>query len=345
MNHHSLPPGSEIVGTGSGLLGNPVPGCAHLRVSYRIAVVHGQGEAVHSYFEESVPIGAVSSPEPRFETVAEDVFRRYVGRWKPQTLAVNRSYLRTRILPWFAGRLVPDITRADVERWFASLHATPAAANRSLPILSVIFREAEIHGYRPDDSNPCTGVRRYPVRSRERFLSVPEARRLGTVLDAFEETAPAPVAAIRLLLLTGCRQGEIRTLQWRDFREGHLFLRDSKTGPRTVWLSSAARSVLNRICRANRWVFPASTGNGPMTTETLHKCWRAVRTTASLPGLRLHDLRHSYASFAVRRGETIPVIGRLLGHRDPATTLRYTHVADAMVRDAVEAVGAALEIR
>ena len=283
-----------------------------------------------------------SDARTTFETVAEEVFRRYGRTWKPRTITVNRAYLRNQIMPFFRGRPIADITRREVQRWFAALHATPAAANRSLPILSLILRQAEIYGYRPEDSNPCAGLRRYRRRSRERFLTVGETRRLGAALAAQESVTPLPTAVIRLLLLTGCRQSEIRTLQWRDYREGHLFLRDSKTGPRTVWLSSAARWILDRLSPTDRWLFPASKGIGPMRTETLYGCWRTVRAAANLPDVRLHDLRHSYASFALQRGESVSTIGRLLGHRDPTTTLKYTHFADALAREAVETVGAAL---
>ena len=275
-----------------------------------------------------------------FETVAEEVFRRYGRTWKPRTAKVNRSYLRNQILPWFRGRPVDRITRSEVQRWFATLHATPAAANRSLPILSVILRQAEVYGYRSDDGNPCVGLRRYRVRGRERFLGSDDIRRIGAALAAHDATAPQAVSIVRLLLLTGCRQSEIRTLTWPEYREGHLFLRDSKTGPRTVWLSSSARAILDRLPRTAERIFPMPTGDRPVTTETLYRCWRTVRVAAGLPQVRLHDLRHSYASFALRRGETVLTIGRLLGHRDPATTLKYTHVADPMVRSAVEAVGA-----
>ena len=295
---------------------------------------------MNSVRSEFPPICDEKTP---FETVAEEVFRRYGRTWKPRTVTVNRAYLRNQIMPWFRGRPIAEITRREVQRWFAALHATPAAANRSLPILSSILRQAEIYGHRSEDSNPCVGLRRYRRRSRERFLTVGETRRLGTALAAQEAVTPLPAAVIRLLLLTGCRQSEVRTLQWQDYREGHLFLRDSKTGPRTVWLSSPARSVLDRLLRTDRWLFPASKGAGPMRTETLYSCWRIVRTVAGLPDVRLHDLRHSYASFALRQGETVLTIGRLLGHSDPATTLKYTHFADAMVHEAVEAVGAALE--
>lgn len=283
------------------------------------------------------------SKNRRFEEVAEEVFRRYGRNWKPRTVTVNQSYLRNQILPWFGQCSIAEISCAAVQSWFAGLHATPAAADRSLPILSVIMRQAEIYGYRMENSNPCTGVRRYRPRARERFLTTDETRRLGAALAAREVDSPVLAAAVRLLLLTGCRQGEVRGLHWQDYRLGHLFLRDSKSGPRTVWLSSHARAVLDGLPRTERWVVPAANGIGPLSSGMLDRFWRILREEAGLSDVRLHDLRHSYASFALRSGETVPTIGRLLGHRDPTTTLKYTHFADAMARDAVEAVGAALE--
>ena len=278
-----------------------------------------------------------------FKDVAEEVFSRYGRNWKPQTVKVNRAYLRNQIMPWFRDRPIADITQSEVRDWFAGLNKTPAAADRSLPVLSVILRQAEIYGYRRNNSNPCIGLRRYRRRGRERFLSVDEIRRLGAALIEQEAVGQLPAAAVRLLLLTGCRQSEIRTLLWQDYRKGHLFLRDSKTGPRTVWLSSSARFVLDKLPRSDRWVFPSAKGGRPMSTDALYGSWKKLREAAAMPGLRLHDLRHSYATFALRQGETVPTIGRLLGHRDPTTTLKYIHLADTMARDAVEAVGAALE--
>ena len=166
-----------------------------------------------------------------FETVAEEVFSRYGRRWKPRTLEVNRRYLHNQILPFFAGRPVAEIDREEVQRWFRSLHATPAAANRSAPVLSVIMQQAEAWGYRPDGGNPCEGIRRYLQKRSERFLSPEEYRRLGMALERHEGEYPFHTAALRLLLLTGCRKSEIVTLEWRFYRDGHLFLRDSKTGP------------------------------------------------------------------------------------------------------------------
>ncbi len=284
----------------------------------------------------------VSGADTLFETFAAEVFERYARRWKPGTLQVNRNYLRNQILPRFAGRPVSGIGGKDVRNWFASLHATPVAADRSMPILSVIMREAETAGLRPEGTNPCRGIRRYRRKGRERFLSDEEIGRLSVVLAARERRSPQQVAVVRLLLLTGCRTGEILTLRRSDYREGHLFLRDSKTGPRTVWLSQPARDILDAMERRGRWVFPASSGAGPAGKAPLQGFWRRVRKEADLSDVRLHDLRHTYASHALRRGETVLAIGRLLGHADPQTTLKYTHFADAAAMDAAEALGTVL---
>ena len=280
--------------------------------------------------------------ETLFETVATTVFERHERLWKAGTLKVNRGYLRSQILPHFAGRPIAEIDRQEVRHWFARLRATPVAADRSMPVLSVIMREAEAMGLRPEGSNPCRGIRRYRRKGRERFLSDEDIRRLSARLGAHETHWPQQAALVRLLLLTGCRKGELLTLQWADYREGHLFLRDSKTGPRTVWLSQPARTVLDALARRNRWVFPAEKGDRPRSADWLAHFWNTVRTEAEVDDLRLHDLRHAYASLALRRGETILAIGRLLGHRNAATTLKYVHSTDALMQEAAETVGAVL---
>ena len=276
-----------------------------------------------------------------FEAVADEVFSYYRRHWKPRTLAVNLNYYENNILPWFKGRPVADITRREVLEWFESLHAKPASANRSLPVLSVILRQAEVYGYRQEDSNPCKDIKRYRRRARERFLSPDEVRRVVEVLNRYDDTRPSQAAVIRLLLLTGCRKGELLTLKWRDCREGKLFLRDSKNGPRTVWLSSAAREVLDRLPRKSAWVFPSRWGNLDHLSD-ITGFWRDVRTEADLRDVRPHDLRHTYASIALAHGETVLTIGRLLGHDHPGTTLKYTNFADAAAREAVDAVSPVL---
>ena len=281
--------------------------------------------------------------ETLFETVAESAFRSHDRVWKPRTLEVNRSYLKNQILPHFAGRQIADIDNGEVRRWFALLRATPVAADRSMPVLSVIMREAEETGLRPEGSNPCRGIRRYRRKGRERFLSDDEIRRLSAALAAREERFPQQVAIVRLLMLTGCRKSEILSLRWSDYREGHLFLRDSKTGPRTVWLSRPARAVLDALERNGRQMFPASGGARRRSNAWLDGFWNTVRGEAGLGDVRMHDLRHAYASIALGHGETVLAIGRLLGHADPETTLKYVHPADAMIMEAAETVGTVLE--
>ena len=294
------------------------------------AIKNGNGDAV------------MVSPDIAFEAVADEVFRRYARNWKPSTLKVNRNYYGNHILPWFEGRPIASITGADVRRWFASLHNTPVSADRSAPILSVIMRQAEVYGYRPEGTNPCAGIKRYRRQGRQRFLSTAEICRLGAVLVCHEAGHPKATAIIRLLLLTGCRKGEIVTLKWRFYREGSLFLPDSKTGPRTVWLSSAARAILDGIPRESSWVFPSTRTNRAMTAVAVDQLWYRVRAEAGLHEVRIHDLRHSYASIAMAQGETVLTIGRLLGHRDPETTLQYMHLSDAMVREATDTIGIVL---
>lgn len=290
--------------------------------------------------------GEAESPDPGetpFEAVAEEVFARYGRRWKPRTLAVNRIYLRRQIMPFFAGRPIGSITREEVQTWFRSLHATPAAANRAAPILSVIMQQAEAWGYRPEAGNPCKGIRRYRPGRSERFLSPEEYRRLARVLDDREADHPLRVAALRLLLLTGCRKSEILTLEWRFYREGNLHLADSKTGPRTVWLCASARRVLDGLPRSGRWVFPVRGRCAPR--EWLYRFWSRVSGEAGLGDVRIHDFRHSYASMALLSGESIRAVGRLLGHERASTTLKYAHLSDASVRESVDALGPVLSGR
>ena len=286
---------------------------------------------------------SVPPEEMLFEVVAEAVFERYAHIWKAGTLNVNRCYLRNQLLPYFRGRGIADIDGRDVRNWFASLRTTPVAADRSKPVLSVILREAETMGFRPEGSNPCRGIHRYRRKGRERFLSDDEIRHLSAKLTPHAAQNPQQVAILRLLLLTGCRRSEILTLRWSDYREGHLFLRDSKTGPRTVWLSQPARNILDLLERKSGWIFPAPRTDGPRNKVWLDKFWHQVRAEACLSDVRLHDLRHTHASFALRQGETVPAIARLLGHRNPQTTLKYTHSADAMVHEAAEIIGAILD--
>ena len=263
----------------------------------------GEARSLAGTMLAAIRRGEAAPPRPEealFEAVAETVFQQHERLWKPRTLAVNRGYLKNQITPHFAGRHIAAIDGREVRNWFASLAATPVAADRSVPILSVIMREAERMGLRPEGSNPCRGIRRYRRQGRERFLSDDEIRRLSVVLSERAERRPSQVSAVCLLLLTGCRKSEILTLRWSDYREGRLFLRDSKTGPRTIWLSQPARTILDRLPRAGRWMFPAPRAGGPQGADWLDRFWRDVRAEARIEDVRIHDLRHTHASIALR---------------------------------------------
>ena len=209
-----------------------------------------------------------------------------------------------------------------------------------MPVLSIIMKAAEADGLRPEGSNPCKGIKRYRRQNRERFLSATELAHLGAALRRAEPSSA--VTILWLLALTGCRSSEIRTLRWTDYRDGHLFLRDSKTGPHLVWLSNPARKLLDDLPRTSSWIFPALRTSGPFTRTMLSSVWKQIRDDAGLRDVRMHDLRHCYASLAIASGETVLTVGKLLGHNKPETTLKYAHHAEADVEQAAVAMDAVL---
>ncbi len=267
---------------------------------------------------------------PLFRYFADEFMRRQGPRWKPATRESNRSALQNHILPFFGGMRVADIARADVQRWFDSMSGAPASANRALPVLSVMMTRAEIWDLRPQGSNPCRNMRRYRTRPRERFLSLDELKRLGFVLDHTEDRQAA--AAIRLLLFTGARSSEITRLRWDWIRDTRAVLPDSKTGPKTIQLPPPARAVLHSLPRKSRFVFPNARGTAPMTD--FGRRWRKLRALAGLGDVRIHDCRHSFASRALPVGESLSMIGKLLGHTQVQTTARYAHLARHSIRNA-----------
>ncbi len=267
---------------------------------------------------------------PLFADFADEFMRRQGRRWKPSTRESNRSLVNYLLIPVFGAMRVSEIGRADVRRWFDSLGDMPGNANRTLPVLSVMMRQAELWDLRPQGSNPCRNMRRYKTPQRERFLSLDELKRLGFVLDHAEDELAA--AAIRLLLFTGARSSEITGLRWEWIRGARALLPDSKTGPKTIQLPPPARAVLNGLPREGPFVFPSRKGNGPMKDLGLR--WQKLRRLAGLDDVRIHDCRHTFASHAVMSGLDLYTVGRLLGHADTGSTERYAHLADDHVRDA-----------
>jgi len=267
---------------------------------------------------------------PQFADFVTEFMRRQGRRWKLSTRNSNRHLIDRHLVPFFGTMPVAEIARADVQRWFDSMSATPGTANRALPVLSVMMRQAELWDFRPQGSNPCRNMRRYKTAPRERFLSLDELKRLGFVLDHAEDKQAT--AAIRLLLFTGARSSEITRLRWDWIRGTRAVLPDSKTGPKAIQLPPPARAVLNALPQKGRFVFPNRRGNGPMTDLGLR--WQKLRDLAGLDGVRIHDCRHTFASHAVMSGLDLYTVGRLLGHADVASTERYAHLADEHVRAA-----------
>ena len=231
---------------------------------------------------------------------------------------------------------ISEVERKDIAKLHFDMRDKPYQANRTLGVLSKMFSLAEVWGLRPDGSNPCRHVKRYKENKRERFLSPEETERLCEVLAEAEDEMPSAVAAFRLLLLTGCRLSEVQFLRWEYVKDDCIELPDAKTGSWVVPLGPEACAVLAALPREedNPWVI---TGGLPGSHITdLQKPWRRIRARAGLEDVRIHDLRHRYASRALALGESLTMIGKLLGHTQVQTTARYAHLA----RDSIQTAAA-----
>lgn len=282
---------------------------------------------------------------PSLSEFAERYMKQHAEvKKRPLSVAADERNLRNHILPKFGRKKLIDINRQDIIRFHHSLKDKPGAANRCVALLSKMFNLAEKWGLRPDGSNPCRHVEKYKERRMERFLSNDELARLGEVLAEVECTGtelPSAIAAIRLLLFTGCRRSEVLTLKWEhvDFERHCLRLPESKTGAKTVYLSPPALEVLTGMERqeGNPYVIRGAKPGSHLVNLT--KPWHRIRAKAGLDDVRIHDLRHSFASVAVAGGLSLPLIGALLGHTQPQTTARYAHLAADPLRQATELVG------
>ncbi len=287
---------------------------------------------------------------------------------KPRSVAEDERNIRNHVRPLLGQRKVAEVTRADVDRAIAKvksghtgrdakigrhggsiLRGGPVGANRVLALLSVMFRLAERWELRPDYSNPCRHAHKYPERSRERFLTEAELGRLGDALAAAEAdgsvSAPA-IAGIRLLALTGCRVSEILSLRWEhvDLDRGVLRLPDSKTGSKVVHLAPPALAVLSALpCEPETHAYVIRGARAEQPLSALRGPWGRLRARAKLDGVRLHDLRHTAASVAVAAGLSLPIIGKMLGHTQAATTERYAHLAADPVRAAAATVAGTID--
>ncbi len=288
------------------------------------------------------PVPAPPEPEITVAGLAERYLRAHVAvHCKASTTRLYRGVLDNHILPELGGMALSAVGRGHLAALHYRLRDTPRMANEAVKVLSKMFSLAEAWNLAPPGKNPCRSVRKYRDKRRERFLTEEEYRRLGRVLAAAEADGsvwPPAIVAIRILILTGCRRDEIVTLRWEDVDRtaGELRLKDAKTGTRMVPMTPTLEGMLAGIPRVagNPWVIA---GRAPGTRLSyLNRQWYRLRARAGLEDVRIHDLRHSYASRALALGESLTMIGRLLGHAKVKTTARYAH----LVRDTEKASAA-----
>lgn len=263
---------------------------------------------------------------------------------KEKTQEDYRRNIKRRILPNLGHMLAHEVTRQDVMRLHHAMRATPIAANRTIAALSKFFNWCEKYGYREEEKNPCRWVDKYKETPKQRFLSPEEIEHLSNTLDqAMRDKVVSDYAiyAVRLLMLTGARLGEIINLKWDyvNWSRGTLDLPDSKTGAKLIYLNGPAKDILSEIVRQpdNPYVCCGAVSGQPIVN--IQKSWRRLRGLAGLDDVRLHDLRHTFASVAVSNGMSLPIIGALLGHSQPRTTARYAHLAVDPLLEAAEQVG------
>ena len=283
-----------------------------------------------------------------------------VGTKKASTLATDRGRIERHIKPLLGKRRITDVTRTDVSQFLrdvaegktavdvttrkrgrAIVRGGTGTATRTVGLLGGIFSFAVEEALLME--NPVRGVKRFRDRTNERFLDVDELARLGAALSEAESQGQNPyaVAIIRLLILTGARKSEIEKLKWDEVDRQFQYLRlaDSKTGQKLIVLNQAALSILESLGNRNSsgFVFP-SLGSGGWYQGT-SKVWRKIREAASLSDVRIHDLRHSFASIAVSGGVSLQIVGALLGHSDVKTTSRYAHLSSDPLKKAAHWIG------
>lgn len=268
-----------------------------------------------------------------FESFGREFLQSQARHWKPSTVTWYSSLFSLNLLPAFSGLMVDQITVDKVKVWYGT-----QTHHGALSLLSNMMKRAEAIGIIPAGSNPCQGLRKPDSRLSGYAFTSQELVQLWHKLDHGAVSNPTIERLIRLLIFTGCRSSEIRTLKHGDYRAGKLYLPDSKTGTKTIYLSSFARYWLETQQKdsTNEWVF--SEGGGCVSKDRLARAWKVLRQSMNLPHVRLHDLRHTYATRALENGEHLLNVSKLLGHEQPETTLRYAHLAKASMYHASECV-------
>ena len=284
---------------------------------------------------------------PTFADLVDRFLEEHGKKVESRTVTEYARLLRRHAVPALGGRSIDAIDRAAVAKLHHSLAATPRQANLLLSVLSKMMGWAAKGGLLPSEANPCRGIDGYKENKRERFLNAAELSGLGEALREAEQEktlSPYAVAAIRLLLLTGARLSEILTLKWDyvDHDNRQLRLPRSKTGPKSIYLTAAVADILLSLPRVQGNPFVIVGERPGAHLVNLQKPWRRVRDRAGLDGVRLHDLRHSYASVGATGGLSLLFVGKLLGHTQASTTQRYAHLAEHPVRQAGEQISEAI---
>lgn len=269
--------------------------------------------------------------EPTVREAVQEYLEETELRRKRTTAVEYHRLLKLHVLPIIGSTKLTDVSRDAIARLHLSLRKTPYLANRTLAVCSAFFTWAERRGLRPIGSNPSRLLEKFPERARERFLSTAEWQRLGKTLGEIEREGRygwPMIAAIRFLALTGLRKQEALTLRWDnvDFEARTIRFADSKTGAKVTPLGAPAIELLSTLPReGDGYVFPGAKAGRPIASIT--NPWFDIRERAQLPDVRLHDLRHSYASIGASGGLSLLILGSLLGHRNATTTQRYAHLA------------------
>lgn len=262
-------------------------------------------------------------------------------RLRPSSIARADGLLKNHILPVLGRVDVTELDRAHAAKLQHAMRANRTNANRGRAMLSALCHYAERVGLRPQGSNPTRFVAPFREEKRRRFLSGEELSALGAALERIERANERPcdvaaVAAVRLLLMTAARAGEILSLRWEhvDLEHGTLRLPTSKTGQKTVTLGPVARALLEELPRCGPYVIAGRRPDRPLVG--LHKIWRRILADAGIAGVRLHDLRRTAASAGASAGLSLEIVGQLLGHSQVATTRRYSYLFDRERRDGAE---------
>ena len=270
---------------------------------------------------------------PTIKDLAQRYMEEHAPNKKERSQQEDARLWSSFIIPKFGVRTVAETGQSDIVSLHSQLKDRPTTANRVLALLSKAFNLAEYWGWRPQNSNPCRHVTRYKETKRRRYIMPDEAMRLGAVLDEYEKWGgqyQRTAALIKLLIFTGARLSEIMTAEWSwiDYGRCVLVLTDSKTGAKEIVLPPPAMEVLNRLKThdetGSRFIIPGKDPTRPLSSPK--KGWSSICRRAEIEGLRLHDLRHSFASAALASGASLPQVGELLGHASAETTKRYTHL-------------------